>query len=54
MLGTHRSEFTYDGFRRRVRILENENGVRGSDTNVLWCESDICDLVVIFRLAVSR
>ena len=42
-VGTHRSKFAYNGFRRRVRILEKENSVTQSDTNVLWCESDICE-----------
>jgi RHS repeat-associated protein len=42
-VGTHRSEFTYNGGRRRVRIVEKENGVTQSDTKVLWCESDICE-----------
>jgi RHS repeat-associated protein len=42
-VGTRRSEFTYNGFRRRVRIVEKENGVTQSDTNVVWCESDICE-----------
>jgi RHS repeat-associated protein len=41
--GTHRSEFTYNGLRRRVRVVEKENGVTQSDTRVLWCESDICE-----------
>lgn len=40
---THRSEFTYNGVRRRVRIVEKENGVTQSDTKVVWCESDICE-----------
>lgn len=26
-VGAHRSEFTYDGLRRRVRMVEKENGV---------------------------
>ncbi len=42
-VGTHRSEFTYNGFRRRVRIVEKENGLTQLDMKVLWCESDICE-----------
>ena len=42
-VGTHRSEFTYNGVRRRVRIVEKDNGVPQSETKVVWCESDICE-----------
>jgi YD repeat-containing protein len=44
--GTHRSEFTYDGLSRRVRIVEKENGVVQSDKHYFWiggsieCERD--------------
>jgi len=41
--GTRRSEFTYNGFRHRVRTVEKESGVTQSDTKMLWCESDICE-----------
>jgi len=33
--GTHRSEFTYDGESRRVRIVEKENGSVTSDKRYL-------------------
>jgi RHS repeat-associated protein len=42
-VGTHRSEFTYDGDRRRVRVVEKENSVVQSDTKVIWCRSEICE-----------
>jgi len=42
-VGTHRSEFTYDGQQRRVRIVEKESGATQSDTNVLWCEMEVCE-----------
>jgi RHS repeat-associated protein len=42
-VGTYRSEFTYDGERRRVRVLEKQNGVTQSDTKVVWCEQEICE-----------
>jgi RHS repeat-associated protein len=42
-VGTHRSEFTYDGSQRRVRMVEKENGVVLSDTKVLWCQTEICE-----------
>jgi YD repeat-containing protein len=42
-VGTHRSEFVYDGLQRRVRQVEQENGVTTADTRVLWCETAICE-----------
>jgi RHS repeat-associated protein len=42
-VGTHRSEFTYDGQQRRVRIVEKESSVVQSDSKVLWCEIVICE-----------
>lgn len=41
--GTHRSEFTYDGFQRRVRIVELDSSVVVSDTRFVWCDSIICE-----------
>jgi RHS repeat-associated protein len=35
--GSRRSEFSYDGLDRRVRIVEKTNGVVLSDTWFLWC-----------------
>jgi len=57
--GTHRSEFTYDGERRRVRVIEKENGATQSDTKVLWCDQEICeeraaDGVTIMRRAFAQ
>jgi RHS repeat-associated protein len=43
VMGVHRSEFTYDGLQRRVRVIEKENAVTQSDTAVLWCGSSICE-----------
>ena len=42
-VGTHRSEFTYDGLQRRIRVVEKESGVTQSDTRVLWCRVQICE-----------
>jgi RHS repeat-associated protein len=42
-VGTHRSEFSYDGEKRRVRVVEKENSVVQSDTKVIWCRSEICE-----------
>jgi RHS repeat-associated protein len=42
-VGTHRSEFSYDGFQRRVRQVEKDNGITTADTRVLWCETAICE-----------
>src|SRR5207249_9307851 len=38
-----RSEFTYDGAGRRVRIVEKTNGVTQADKRFLWCEVDLCE-----------
>jgi RHS repeat-associated protein len=37
-VGAHRSEFTYDGLKRRVRIVEKENGITQSDIRSVWGE----------------
>jgi RHS repeat-associated protein len=42
-VGTHRSEFAYDGLQRRVREVEKENNVVQSDIRVLWCGGEICE-----------
>ena len=57
--GTSRTEFSYDGLQRRVRIIEKQNGVVQSDTRVLWCEWQICeerasDGVTVLRRAYGR
>jgi RHS repeat-associated protein len=41
--GTNRSEFTYDGWGRRVKIVEKENSVVTSDRRFLWCGFTICE-----------
>jgi RHS repeat-associated protein len=41
--GTHRSEFTYDGLSRRVRIVEKDNNVVTTDTRFLWCSEELCE-----------
>jgi RHS repeat-associated protein len=41
--GSERSEFTYDGLKRRVRMVEKVGGVVQSDRRVLWCERTICE-----------
>ncbi len=43
VLGSHRSEFTYDGLSRRVRITERDNGVVTSDHQVVWCGGAVCE-----------
>jgi RHS repeat-associated protein len=42
-LGTHRSEFAYDGRGRRVRIIEKEGGQVTDDRWLLWCDERICE-----------
>jgi RHS repeat-associated protein len=42
-VGTRRSEFSYDGQQRRVRIVEKEGGATQSDSTVVWCKDEICE-----------
>jgi RHS repeat-associated protein len=41
-LGTNRTEFSYDGLDRRVRVVE-WNGSVSNETRFLWCGSRICE-----------
>lgn len=41
--GSHRSEFTYDGWGHRVRIVEKDNGVVTGERRFLWCGPGICE-----------
>jgi RHS repeat-associated protein len=41
--GSHRSEFTYDGWRRRVRIVEKDSGVVTTNRQFVWCGSELCE-----------
>ncbi len=40
---TNRSEFTYDGFGRRVKILEKQNGAPVSTNYYVWCGTALCE-----------
>ena len=42
-IGTHRSEFSYDGIGRRTRIVEKDNSVVTSEHTYLWCGGEICE-----------
>jgi RHS repeat-associated protein len=42
-IGTHRSEITYDGFDRRVRIVEKESGSTIRDARFVWSSSAIVE-----------
>jgi RHS repeat-associated protein len=42
-VGTHRSEFTYDGFRRRVRVIEREDGAIQTEPRAVWCGTELCE-----------
>lgn len=53
-VGTHRSEFSYDGLQRRVRQIEKDNGVTTADTRVLWCETAICEERAADGVTVTR
>jgi RHS repeat-associated protein len=37
------SEFTYDGFGRRVKIFEKTNNVAKSTNWFVWCETELCE-----------
>jgi RHS repeat-associated protein len=39
----HRSEVTYDGLGRRVRLVGRENGTLVSDKRFLWCGLELCE-----------
>jgi RHS repeat-associated protein len=41
--GTHRTQFSYDGFGRRARIVEKENGAIVADNYFLWCGNSLCE-----------
>jgi RHS repeat-associated protein len=41
-VGTHRSEFTYDGQQRRVSLTETQEGSPQSETYFLWCRRILC------------
>jgi RHS repeat-associated protein len=41
--GTHRSEFSYDGLSRRVRVVEKDGSTMMSDARFLWCELELCE-----------
>ena len=42
LLGTHESDYFYDGESRRVRIKELESGTQTKDETFVWCGSRIC------------
>jgi RHS repeat-associated protein len=41
--GANRTEFAYDGFGRRVQIVEKTNGVSVITNKYVWCETDLCE-----------
>jgi RHS repeat-associated protein len=41
--GVLRSEFSYDGAGRRIRIVEKNNGVVTSDRRFVWCGRQMCE-----------
>jgi RHS repeat-associated protein len=41
--GTHRAEFSYDGFGRRVRIVEKDNGTVTDARRYVWCGLQLCE-----------
>jgi RHS repeat-associated protein len=53
-VGTQRSEFTYDGRQRRVRIMEKDGGVPQSESKVIWCDKEICEERAADGVSVTR
>jgi RHS repeat-associated protein len=53
-VGTRRSEFSYDGLQRRIRIVEKENSVVQTDTRVIWCDMQICEERLADGVTVTR
>jgi RHS repeat-associated protein len=53
-VGTARSEFSYDGQQRRVRIVERDNGSVQSDMKVVWCDDRICEERATDGVTVTR
>ena len=51
---THRTEFTYDGRQRRVRVVDTEGGVLQSDIRLVWCEDRICEQRASDGITVTR
>jgi RHS repeat-associated protein len=43
VVGTQRTEFTYDGEYRRVRILEEQGAQTVSDKRFVWCGGSLCE-----------
>ncbi len=42
IVGTHESDYEYDGESRRFRITQNESGVETSQEVFVWCGARIC------------
>jgi RHS repeat-associated protein len=42
-VGVHRTEFAYDGTKRRIHIVERESGAIQSEIRVVWCGTDVCE-----------
>ena len=42
-IGTHRSEFTYNGVGQRVKVLEKDAGTVVSTKNLIWVGPEICE-----------
>ena len=42
-VGVSQLQFTYDGSLRRVRAVEVNNGSTSRDSDVVWCDSVVCE-----------
>lgn len=41
--GNHRTEFSYDGYGRRIRIVEKDNGVTTDARRYIWAGMQLCE-----------
>jgi len=41
--GDQRSEFSYDGLGRRIRLVEKLSGTNVSDRRFVWCGAELCE-----------
>lgn len=52
--GTERTEFQFDGLRRRIRVIEKTGGVTVANLSYTWCEGMVCDARDAGGLVVER
>lgn len=52
--GTNQTQFFYDGFGRRLRIVEISGNVTNADRRFVWCGSEICEELNSNNVVVNR